>query len=91
MNISPEFWIQWTTDRIITQSKNEKSLRPRGHFPLSLSQNNNDSAFQSIWTSHVDMTIIRAMLPGSWVDKIQLPYEWQLKLSKLLRKNDPLK
>ena len=65
MNISPECRIQSITDKIIMQSKNEKSLRPRGHFPHSLSLNDNDSTFQRICKTLVDVTVIRAMLSGS--------------------------
>ena len=40
------------------KSKNEKSLSPRGYFPLSPSLNDNDSTLQCIWKSPVDMIII---------------------------------
>ena len=40
--------IQSITDKIITQSKSEKSLSPTGHFALSLSLNDNDSILQCI-------------------------------------------
>ena len=36
-----------------------------GSHPLSLSLNDNESTFQRILKSPVDMTIIRAMLSGS--------------------------
>ena len=42
-----------------------KSLSLRGHFPLSLSLNDNDSTFQCICKSLIGMTIIRVMLSGS--------------------------
>ena len=34
-------------------------------FHFSLSLNDNDSTFQRIWKSSVDMTTVRAMLSGS--------------------------
>ena len=46
-------------------SRSENSLSPIGHFPLYLSLNDNDSTLKRILKPPVDMTIIRAMLPGS--------------------------
>ena len=57
------------------QSKNEKSLNPRGHFPPSLSLNNDDSTLQRICESPIDMTVIRAILPGSQETRFKLPYK----------------
>ena len=42
MDISPECGIQSVTDKIIMESKSEKSLGPRGQFALFLSLNDND-------------------------------------------------
>ena len=50
------------TDKIVMI---KKLLNPIDHFPLSLSLNDNDSTFQRIQKSPVDVTIIRDMLSGS--------------------------